>query len=103
MNYLQTLDTNLVNDMIGAEVETIRTRLNYKNLNNEFKSAFTNYCSHFYTDKTDEEEIEYLINIAWCRDYQLKVEFYELNSIFDTKPIMCVNDIIKQKLIDEAK
>tara|TARA_R110002012_G_C11570888_1_gene604346 strand:+ start:999 stop:1256 length:258 start_codon:yes stop_codon:yes gene_type:complete len=84
MNYLQTLDINLVNDMIGVEVENIRTieqtRLNYKNLNNEFKSAFTNYLSHFYTYKTDEEEIEYLMNIM-DNDYQLKAEFYELNSI----------------------
>jgi len=85
MNYLQTLDTNLVNDMIGAEVINIRkikqTRLNYKNLNNEFNSAFKEYCSLFDNGETDKEKIEDLINFDWCEDYQCKAEFWELNSI----------------------
>ena len=80
MNYLLTLDSNLVNDMIGSKVLELRmikeTRLNYKQLNNEFKSAFTNYCNLFSNGQTDKEKIEYLIN----SHLNIK-EFWELNSI----------------------
>ena len=81
MNYLLTLDTNLVDDMIGLKVLELRmikeTRLNYKQLNNEFKSAFTNYCNLFSNGQTDKEKIESLINskIEYLRD------FWELNSV----------------------
>ena len=59
MNYLLTLDTNLVNDMIGVKVNNIRIQQKQKKLFNELQSELNCMYNQFiYMDRGDVPELE---------------------------------------------
>ena len=71
------LPKDIMNKIMNERRNIMKIDSDRKQMNNEFKSAFTTYCNGFSNGQTDKEKIESLINskIEYLRD------FWELNSV----------------------
>jgi len=82
MSYLMTLDTNLVNDMIGVEVKNIRIQQQQKKLFKLLQAELNFMYEEFvYMDRSDGQELDTLDAIN--EYYNWGDESYFISNLFN--------------------